>query len=217
MRRSRKQKSKVTEPKQERAIQSKQQILEAATKVFSERGFHGGRIDEIAEISGMNRQRIYAYFGSKEELYRNVLIESYDQQARILNKRKLSKDDIPHLTDIIMDMLFDFHSTHPHFWRLLAWENLNHGRSLSDGDWQRLRTSYIERLEKMYRQGQEEGIFRPDISFKSYLFTVFAATYFCFSNQITLSHLLDLDLSNEGIFQNVRQELHIMLTKGSEE
>ena len=58
---------------QERARKTRARILEAATKLFSARGFNGATIDEIAALADVNKQRIYAYFGSKNRLFEAAL------------------------------------------------------------------------------------------------------------------------------------------------
>jgi TetR/AcrR family transcriptional regulator len=52
-------------PKQE----SRETILSAARAEFAARGFAGARVDRIARASGLNKQLIYYYFGSKQALY----------------------------------------------------------------------------------------------------------------------------------------------------
>ena len=54
---------------QQRAVKTRQQILESAVRVFAEKGFSGATVDEIAEAAAVNKQRIYAYFGSKQGLF----------------------------------------------------------------------------------------------------------------------------------------------------
>ena len=49
------------------AEQSRQDILKAAEEQFGEKGFYGARIDAIAKQSGLNKNMLYIYFGSKEE------------------------------------------------------------------------------------------------------------------------------------------------------
>jgi AcrR family transcriptional regulator len=47
-----------------------QQMLEAAERAFAERGFHAASVDAIAGASGITKPMVYAYFGSKEGLYK---------------------------------------------------------------------------------------------------------------------------------------------------
>jgi AcrR family transcriptional regulator len=44
-------------------------MLDAAVRVFSRRGYHAAGVDEIAEAAGISKPMVYAYLGSKEELF----------------------------------------------------------------------------------------------------------------------------------------------------
>jgi len=44
-------------------------MLDAAVEIFSRRGFHGASVDEIAEKAGISKPMVYAYLGTKEELF----------------------------------------------------------------------------------------------------------------------------------------------------
>jgi AcrR family transcriptional regulator len=46
-----------------------QQMLDAAVVVFSAAGFHDASMDEIAARAGISKPMVYAYLGSKEELF----------------------------------------------------------------------------------------------------------------------------------------------------
>ncbi|WP_416901709.1 TetR/AcrR family transcriptional regulator [Micromonospora echinospora] len=46
-----------------------QQMLDAAVRAFSRRGFHAASMDEIAEDAGISKPMVYAYLGTKEELF----------------------------------------------------------------------------------------------------------------------------------------------------
>lgn len=46
-----------------------QQMLDAAVKVFSRRGYHSASMDDIAEDAGISKPMVYAYLGTKESLF----------------------------------------------------------------------------------------------------------------------------------------------------
>jgi AcrR family transcriptional regulator len=50
-----------------------QDMLRVAERAFAGRGFHGASVDAIAEGAGISKPMVYAYFGSKEGLYRAVM------------------------------------------------------------------------------------------------------------------------------------------------
>jgi AcrR family transcriptional regulator len=51
-----------------------QQMLDAAVWVFSRLGYHAAAVDEIAEVAGISKPMVYAYIGTKEELFTACLI-----------------------------------------------------------------------------------------------------------------------------------------------
>jgi AcrR family transcriptional regulator len=44
-------------------------ILDVAGQVFARGGYHGGSMDEIAQLAAVSKPMLYAYFRSKEGLY----------------------------------------------------------------------------------------------------------------------------------------------------
>ena len=63
------------------------EILKAAFKVFSERGFAHATMDDVAEAAGITKGTIYLYFPGKEELFIEVVQRSLDRHRRGLRDR----------------------------------------------------------------------------------------------------------------------------------
>jgi AcrR family transcriptional regulator len=59
----------------ERQAQTRSALLEAAAQVFVERGFEGASIEAITEKAGYTRGAFYSNFGSKAELFAELLQE----------------------------------------------------------------------------------------------------------------------------------------------
>lgn len=49
------------------------EILKAALAIFTEHGYAGARLDDVAERAGIAKGTIYLYFSSKEELFAEVV------------------------------------------------------------------------------------------------------------------------------------------------
>lgn len=64
--------------KEKRDNQTETAILGAARRVFTQRGFDGARMDEIAKAAGINRALLHYYFRSKDKLFDLV----FAQRAR---------------------------------------------------------------------------------------------------------------------------------------
>ena len=62
-----------------------EEILEAATQVFSEKDFHEVLIDEIAEAGGIGKGTVYRYFRTKEELYQATIEHGLAKLDKVLS------------------------------------------------------------------------------------------------------------------------------------
>jgi TetR/AcrR family transcriptional regulator len=58
---------------------SEKKILEAAKKVFHEKGFDGARMQEIADEAGINKALLHYYFRNKENLFNAVFKEALQE------------------------------------------------------------------------------------------------------------------------------------------
>jgi AcrR family transcriptional regulator len=65
----------------------KEKITEAALRLFSEKGYTGASVREIAEKSGVTKPTIYYYFGDKEKLYQTVLRQELSALLTNIEKR----------------------------------------------------------------------------------------------------------------------------------
>src|ERR1700751_1530390 len=68
-------------PPKELAGEVDERVLDAARKLFLERGFEGASIDEIAQAARAGKQTIYARFSNKRELF--IAMVTRDILARL--------------------------------------------------------------------------------------------------------------------------------------
>jgi AcrR family transcriptional regulator len=99
---------------------TRQRLLDAAVPEFAEYGPEGARLARVATRAGINKERIYQYFGSKEKLFEAVLDSELRKLAAAV---PLTPEQAADLGDYA-GRVFDYHHRHPHFARLLAWEGL---------------------------------------------------------------------------------------------
>ncbi len=68
-------------------------ILDAAIRVFAERGYHAARVGDIAEDAGVAHGLLYHYFASKDEVLKTIFVENWGQL--IVRFRAVEKTDEP--------------------------------------------------------------------------------------------------------------------------
>ncbi|MET8961375.1 TetR family transcriptional regulator [Streptomyces sp. NPDC004074] len=92
-------------------------LLDAAYHEFSERGLAGARVDRIAAAASANKQAIYAYFGSKDNLFDAVL---GDRLSVLADTVPYTPDDLPGYAGALFDAL----NANPDLLRLTRWRAL---------------------------------------------------------------------------------------------
>jgi AcrR family transcriptional regulator len=66
--------ARITLP-QQRSQETRKRILDAASQVFSRRGYGQATVEEIAAEAGVSNGALYHHFASKEELFRAIVGE----------------------------------------------------------------------------------------------------------------------------------------------
>lgn len=61
-------------------------MLAVAGRAFAERGYHAASVDAIAEAAGISKPMVYAYFGSKEGLYRACMAAARERLLEALRQ-----------------------------------------------------------------------------------------------------------------------------------
>lgn len=175
-----------------------QNILEAATEEFAQYGYYGARVNSIADRANINKERIYDYFKSKENLFVEVWNEIYNLNIEADQKfyDLIDENNVHDMGKIILNYYMEFHEKHPNFWKIYAWENLRCG--IDNEPIKDLKKPVFQYLEKMYVLGQENGSFNKDVSFQTYMFVLISIAFGFSSNKSTMKHTLGLDFDNKN-------------------
>lgn len=72
------------ELRQERAVQTRMQILDAAAQIFDERGYGGTSVKDVADRVGMTKGAVYFHYPTKEALTVAVVEAHYDRWPALL-------------------------------------------------------------------------------------------------------------------------------------
>lgn len=112
------------------AQRSRRQILDAAERLFAERGYEATTMADIASASGLSRGAPAYFFTSKDELYRSTLARVFEEMAALIRNHEFGVGD-PRgvITDVVSSYL-DFLAARPNFVRLVTRECLDGGRFL---------------------------------------------------------------------------------------
>jgi AcrR family transcriptional regulator len=183
----------------------KDRILDAATALFAARGPEATAVDDIVRQARCNKRMVYHYFGSKEALYRAVLLEIY-RAIEKFEERTVRENGDRSPRDFIERVVaayLKFHAAHPHFVSLLTWENLNRGRSI--------RHLPIRATKNAILEGFERNVPLPRRELQQFFISLSALCYFTYSNRHTMKHILGFDPASPARLEERRRHIVSLL------
>jgi AcrR family transcriptional regulator len=190
------------------AEETRENILNVATREFSEKGLSGARIDEIAEQTNTSKRMIYYYFASKEGLYRAVLAREY---GRIRDaEAELNLEELPALDSLarLIGKTFDWHAQHPDFVRLVMNENIHFAAHLDEVEGlQERNESVIATLNSILHKGAKEGTLRDDIDPIDLHMNISALCFYTVSNRYTFREVFGTDMGAPGLAKRRREQV----------
>ena len=164
-----------------------QQILSAASDVFSEVGFAGARVDAIAARAQVNKATIYYHIGDKKALYAEVLHNVFSNLAdRISMEIKDSFSPEEKLRTFIQHFaeMLDQHSYLP---PIMLREIASAGQNLPDlviGDM----TQFFAIVRKILNEGISAGVFKSVTPFVVYMMILGSTVLYKASGSVRTQH-----------------------------
>ena len=144
----------------DRQADRRRQILEAAVKVFAQKGFHASRVGDIAEEAGIAYGLVYHYFESKEDLLETIFRTTWTEMLARVHEVEQAKVPAAEAVRQVTALILRTWRRDPDLVRVLVREvtrNQHVQREVEEI------TSAMEALERIVRKGQESGEFRTDL------------------------------------------------------
>ena len=153
--------------------ETRRRLLKAACVEFAENGPDGATMARISERAGINKERLYNYFGDKRLLFEAVLTHELEKLAASLSIDAAGVAQIGEFTGCI----FDYHADHPDLIRLLLWEGLAGGPAVQE---ERRGTQYRQTVA-LVSDAQKAGVLNRDLDPAKLLFQLIALSAWWFA------------------------------------
>jgi TetR/AcrR family transcriptional regulator len=185
------------------ANRTKASILQSAISEFALRGPAGTRVDEIALRAGVNKSLIYQYFGSKQELYaealNSVLLTITERSAH--NSQAFAdaaaKGDVLATVRAFVESHLSLLEAVPEYPRLMAWENLEGGRTLARLPLQQTYNLFLKRVQEVLAPLAKAGMLSPDFDLRQAAQAVIALTHYFIIYRGMIEHLFHQDPASQ--------------------
>jgi AcrR family transcriptional regulator len=150
----------------EQYLARRRALIQAAADVFKSKGVASTSIDDIARVAGVDRATLYYYVASKDELFRDVIVDALKSNVD-LAERISETDDPPEekLRALITAVMHSYAEHYPHMFVFLGEDTATLPRAEhAKVDIAELKRRFHRALISIIRDGVDSGIFRPDIS-----------------------------------------------------
>ncbi|NBT31124.1 MAG: TetR family transcriptional regulator [Rhodobacteraceae bacterium] len=163
----------ATEPRTRIQEKNRASILDAGLEVFSQYGFRGATLDQIAESAGLSKPNLLYYFPSKEAIHTALLDGLLDTWLDPLRELDADGDPLDEILDYVgrkLDMARDF----PRESRLFANEILQGAPRIEDALKGDLRDLVDQKAEVIRRWAAAGKI--ADVDPHHLIFSIWALT-----------------------------------------
>jgi AcrR family transcriptional regulator len=141
----------------------RRQILDAAVRVFAQKGFVQCRVSDIAEEAGVAYGLVYHYFGSKDEVLDTLFLERWDVMVALIidiDERELPAREKLHA---IASFIVDSYRHDPDLMKVIIVEVTRAANSFGQTHLDVIRTAYA-RIGDIVAKGQEAGEFKDAVT-----------------------------------------------------
>ena len=140
-----------------------QRILDAAVEVIAENGYFNSPVSAIAARAGVADGTIYLYFKSKDDVLRTAIDRTFDKfHAQVAERFETVKDPREQL-EYIAQVHLESHAVNRSMAILMQTEVRQSAKFIAEFSHHHL-VKYIQLVREVVRRGQQDGIFRRDVS-----------------------------------------------------
>ena len=150
--------------KEREFLARRSEILEAATRLFARKGYHGTAMSEIAKEAEFSTGSLYNFFQNKEELYFTLLREKIEALEAEVYAVLESDAGVEDRLRIYVDKVLAFFERERDFFRIFG-EQRGQFESTAKGEFSDVIhdkiQNYLARMVSLMEQGTRQGLFKP--------------------------------------------------------
>ena len=137
-------------------------ILEAATRVFASRGYHGARVSDIAREAGIAYGLVYHYFRNKEEILDTIFAERWGQFLEVVDGIAAGPQPASEKLRQLAALILFAYRRRPDWVKVLVFEIQRTSR-FSEPEQIEAVGRLFRGVARIIRLGQESGELRSDL------------------------------------------------------
>lgn len=154
----------IQERKEREKERRRQQIMVAAKRVFSDKGFNKATMEDIAQEAELSPGTLYLYFKNKEELYASLSLRILQYLLIRVEHVNDEKDSGPlQKLDALTEAMYDVYEFDPliiiNMFHLQSSETLRNLSPELMAEIKDLSRKSISAISKIFKEGVDQGLF----------------------------------------------------------
>ncbi|MBN1571607.1 MAG: TetR/AcrR family transcriptional regulator [Deltaproteobacteria bacterium] len=137
-------------------------ILDAAIKVFADKGYFGARVSDIANEAGIAYGLVYHYFDSKEDLLLSIFETRWENFLSAIKRVIETEDDPREMVRGLISFLFHSYKNNPRMIEVMIIDVVKASRFFSGENVRHFKDAF-DLITKIVEIGQSRGKFNADI------------------------------------------------------
>src|ERR1700758_2368686 len=140
-----------------------QRILDAAVEVIAERGYFNSPVSKIAKRAGVADGTVYLYFKSKDDVLRTAIDTTFEKFYKQVEEAFRTLKGPREQLEYIAQVHLESHAVNRNMAILMQTEVRQSAKFIAEFSHHHL-VKYIQVVREVVRRGQQEGVFRRDVS-----------------------------------------------------
>lgn len=171
---------------------TEEKILDAAREIFSQKGFAGTRMQEIADKAEINKAMLHYYFRNKQQLFERIV----DSHIQLITPKLVEaiSDSVPVIENLerLVDSYIDTITEYP-FMPMFLLHEMSQRRMHAVDQMKKVlkRENAIARLFQKMKEEQQKGILK-EIPPHHLLLSVMSLIVFPFIARPVFQHMLEI-------------------------
>lgn len=210
----------IHERKEREKEHRREEILDAAQRVFFEKGLLLATMDEIAETAELSKGTLYLYYKSKEDLYLTVMMRGMQLLYEMFAEVVKTTDSVPKILFHFGEAYLEYFNRHRNYFRMMHFlQTPQFHKQVSDEMKQScnvLNQHIWDLVNGVIQRGIEEGSLRADLnpvevsiiiwSSATALMLRIDSNYDIWKERFQIDLLRTLKLSNNLLFEAIFTE-----------
>ena len=149
-------------------------IKEAATRVFSKKGFYNSTIADVAKVAEVAEGTIYLYFKNKDDLLISIFEGSMDYFIQVVTSELEPEKDPREKLRKFINLHLKLVEKNPDLAQVLQIELRQSSKFMKEYEGGKF-GEYLNVVRTILEEGREQGVFRQDIEPRILRRTIFGA------------------------------------------